>query len=199
MSWSWRRPRGRDRRPGLHRGPVERVRYETEPGRIPSPGGWTVPSNVRPAWNWTPPPGIVPRPDRAPRWVRWWYHAPLIDRYAYAWMWWHGPLVPPLSCADLKEGKREHGQGGLPVPGVVAADLIVVQAGLVLGGLEAFLDRPPGAGHGDQLGQGGAGRGVTGEVRQLGLAQLAGPDRHPVAAMADPGVSPITILPSSIR
>ena len=53
------------------------------------------------------------------------------------------PLVPPLSCADLKEGKREHGQCGVPVPGVVAADLVVVQAGLVLGGLEAFLDRPP--------------------------------------------------------
>jgi hypothetical protein len=45
-----------------------------------------------------------------------------------------------LSCADLKEGKREHGQCGVPVPGVVAADLVVVQAGLVLGGLEAFLD-----------------------------------------------------------
>ncbi len=44
------------------------------------------------------------------------------------------PLVPPLSCADLKEGKREHGQCGVPVPGVVAADLVVVQAGLVLGG-----------------------------------------------------------------
>ncbi|HJZ27220.1 MAG TPA: hypothetical protein VJ370_13185, partial [Streptosporangiaceae bacterium] len=24
------------------------------------------------------------------------------------------PLVPPLSCADLKEGKREHGQCGVP-------------------------------------------------------------------------------------
>ena len=55
----------------------------------------------------------------------------------------------------------------MPVPGVVAADLVVVQAGLVLGGLEAFLDRPPGPGHGDQLGQGGAGRGVAGEERQL--------------------------------
>jgi hypothetical protein len=32
------------------------------------------------------------------------------------------PLVPPLSCADLKEGKREHGQCGVPVPGVVATD-----------------------------------------------------------------------------
>jgi hypothetical protein len=58
-----------------------------ESGRIPSPGGWVVPPGVRPAWNWTPPPGIVPRPDRAPRWVRWWYGTPVIDRYAYSWMW----------------------------------------------------------------------------------------------------------------
>ena len=82
MAWSWRRPRGMDRWPGLHRGRIQRVRYLTEPGRIPSPGGWIVPPGVRPAWNWTPPPGIVPRPDRAPRWVRWWYRTPLIDRYA---------------------------------------------------------------------------------------------------------------------
>jgi hypothetical protein len=68
------------------------------------------------------------------------------------------PRVPPLSCADLKEGKREHGQCGVPVPGVVAADLVVVQAGLVLGGLEAFLDRPPGVGHPHELSQRGAAR-----------------------------------------
>jgi hypothetical protein len=42
----------------------------------------------------------------------------------------------------------------VPVPGVIAADLVVVQAGLVLGGLEAFLDCPPGAGHPDQFGEG---------------------------------------------
>lgn len=69
---------------------VQRIRELTEPGRVPSPGGWTVPPGVRPGWNWTPPPGITPRPDRAPPWVRLWYYTPLIDRYAYAWMWWHG-------------------------------------------------------------------------------------------------------------
>jgi hypothetical protein len=36
---------------------------------------------------------------------------------------------------DGQVGVREHGQGGVPVPGVVAADLVVVQAGLGLGGL----------------------------------------------------------------
>jgi hypothetical protein len=38
---------------------------------------------------------------------------------------------------------REHGQGDVPVPGVVTADLIVIEAGLGLGGLEALLNRPP--------------------------------------------------------
>jgi len=27
-------------------------------------------------WNWAPPSGINPRPDRAPRWVRWWDATP---------------------------------------------------------------------------------------------------------------------------
>jgi len=40
------------------------------------------------------------------------------------------------------------------VPGAVAADLIVIEPGLVLGLGEAVLHRPPGAGHGDQLGEG---------------------------------------------
>jgi len=33
----------------------------------------------------------------------------------------------------------EHGKGGVPVPGAVLADLVVVQAGLVLGLGEAVL------------------------------------------------------------
>lgn len=39
----------------------------------------------------------MPRLDRAPRWVRWWYATPLIDRYAHTWMWRHGAwdVVPP--------------------------------------------------------------------------------------------------------
>jgi hypothetical protein len=57
--------------------------------RVPSPGGWTPPPGVIPAWNWTAS-GIEPRLDRIPRWVRVWYRTPLIDRWAYAWMWKHG-------------------------------------------------------------------------------------------------------------
>jgi hypothetical protein len=70
----------------------------------------------------------MPRPDRAPRWVRWWYWTPLIDRYAYAWMWWHGAwdVVPPGAgvpggggAAGVREPGRPagpSGTGAVPVP-----------------------------------------------------------------------------------
>ena len=48
---------------------------------------------------------------------------------------------------------REHGQGGVPVPGVVPADLIVVQAGLVLGLSEAVLHSPARPGDSGKLGE----------------------------------------------
>jgi hypothetical protein len=35
---------------------------------------------------------------------------------------------------------RQHGEGDVPVPGVVTADLAVVEPGLVLGCLEALFD-----------------------------------------------------------
>ena len=38
---------------------------------------------------------------------------------------------------DGEERVREHGQGNVPVPGAVAADLVVVKADLVLGLSEA--------------------------------------------------------------
>jgi len=41
---------------------------------------------------------------------------------------------------DRQVGVRQHGQGDVPVPGVVTADLVLVQPGLGLGRLEAFLD-----------------------------------------------------------
>jgi hypothetical protein len=44
----------------------------------------------------------------------------------------------------------EQRKGGVAVPGVIAADLVVVQAGLVLRALEALLDGPAGPGDADQ-------------------------------------------------
>jgi hypothetical protein len=54
---------------------------------------------------------------------------------------------------DGEEGVREHGQGGVAVPGVVPADLIVVQAGLVLGLSEAVLHSPARPGDSGKLGE----------------------------------------------
>lgn len=87
--YPWPRPPRRHRR-RHHVAAGRPVAPLTELGRVPSPGGWIAPPGVLPGWNWGPPEGIVPRPDRAPRWVRWWYATPFIDRYAHAWMWWHG-------------------------------------------------------------------------------------------------------------
>ena len=66
---------------------------------VPSPGGWLAPAGSRPAWNWTPPDGLRWRRDRVPAWVRFWYRIPFVDRYACAWMWYHGgwDVIPPVA------------------------------------------------------------------------------------------------------
>ena len=48
-------------------------------------------------------------------------------------------LGPGGVRGDGEERVGEHGQGDVPVPGLVLADLVVVQAGLVLGLGEAVL------------------------------------------------------------
>lgn len=70
--------------------------------RVASPGGWGVPAGARPAWNWTPPSGIDPRLDRVPLWARLWYGTPFVDRYACAWLWYHGgwDVIPPESWSS---------------------------------------------------------------------------------------------------
>ncbi len=59
-------------------------------GAVASPAHWTVPDGARPGWNWLPADGAVPNLRAMPLWVRIWYRLPLIDRFAYEWMWWHG-------------------------------------------------------------------------------------------------------------
>ena len=41
-----------------------------------------------------------------------------------------------------QEGQRQHRQGDVPVPAMPAAHLVAVQPDLLLGRLEALLDRP---------------------------------------------------------
>lgn len=48
-----------------------------------------------------------------------------------------------LRSQEGEESKSGHGQCHVPVPGGVAADLIVVESGFVLRGLKALLDHPP--------------------------------------------------------
>jgi hypothetical protein len=57
-----------------------------------------------------------------------------------------GVGVVVLGGEGSEDGQGEHGEGDEPVPGRPAADLVVVQAGLVLAGLEQFLDAPAAAG-----------------------------------------------------
>ncbi len=37
-----------------------------------------------------------------PLWVRIWYMVPLIDRYAYEWLWWHGGFGIPVERDDFQ-------------------------------------------------------------------------------------------------
>lgn len=55
---------------------------------------------------------------------------------------------------DGQERGGEHGQGDPAVPGVPAADLMLVQAGQSLAGLEVVLHRPPPAGDPGECGEG---------------------------------------------
>jgi hypothetical protein len=81
-----------------------------EPGFAFSPGGWSAPKGSLSAWNWLPPSGAAPRVDLMPTWVRAWYRTPLIDRYAYAWMWRRGgwEVKPPAATGgEGQAGVRE--------------------------------------------------------------------------------------------
>lgn len=78
-----------------------------------SPGGWVPADGVKPAWNWTPPGGIVAKTHVMPTWLRVWYRTPLLDRFAHVWMWHHGfwwclnaGRSPPPDQAGVREPRR---------------------------------------------------------------------------------------------
>ena len=86
------------------------------------------------------------------------------------------PLACPGGGSGLGADRRQErlgdqDQGHVPIPAIPATNLVVVQADLVLGGLEAFLDRPADPRHPDQLGQAGTGRAETGVEGQLSIRQ----------------------------
>ncbi len=77
---------------------------------VPSPGHWVAPAAQRPGWDWLPENGALPNLRALPRWVRIWFRTPFIDRYAHAWMWWHGGwavLVPGDTPPPPDGGVRE--------------------------------------------------------------------------------------------
>jgi hypothetical protein len=45
--------------------------------------------------------------------------------------------------AECEECVREHGEGDMPVPGVVEPDLVLVEADFTFPCFEAFFSRPP--------------------------------------------------------
>ena len=92
----------------------------------------------------------------------------------------------------------EHGQGDVAVSGMPFADLVVVQAALVFGGLEAFLDCPPGAGDGHDLfplDRGGVKTQVVGDIGGVveGSAGQQGPgvSGGEIAEIREGGPSPV--------
>lgn len=77
-----------------------------------SPGDWKVPAGKRPGWSWLPPGGARPNIREMPLWVRVWHMMPLLDRFAYEWMWWHGLWLvvadwhPPPPDAQVREPRQ---------------------------------------------------------------------------------------------
>src|ERR1019366_1350397 len=86
--------------------------------------------------------------------------------------------------SDGEKSMGEHGQRDVPVPGLVEPDLVVVQAGLVLGLGEAVLDVPPGPGHGDELRQRDRARRVAPEDSAISNSARSPP--APAAARSAP-------------
>ena len=72
-----------------------------------------------------------------------------------------------VRCGEREVGVCDHREGDVPIPGQMLADLVVVQADLVLGGLEALLDAPSGSGGPHELGQGNRAGGPAAIERQV--------------------------------
>jgi hypothetical protein len=106
-----------------------------------------------------------------------------------------------VSCPPCLPGRRERlgrgpppgtpgrpGPGHMPIPGVPATNLVVVQADLVLAAWKHSSHRPADPGDLDQLGQGGVGRAEAGVEGQLPVRQPPpGQQPEPAARPAGPG------------
>jgi hypothetical protein len=92
------------------------------------------------------------------------------------------PFFALLGGHRCKERVGGHGERDVPVPAHAAADLVLVQAALVLRALETLLDAPSATGDADQVGDGGLQRGageVVGELVWLADAAAGEPPPLP--------------------
>lgn len=80
----------------------------------------------------------------------------------------------------------EHRQGDVGVPGSPGADLVVVQAGFVLGLLEAFFDAPACSGGPGEVGQAGPAGAVADVVGDLGRVGDGAAGQQPVPSTTGP-------------
>ncbi len=90
----------------------------------------------------------------------------------------------------------------MPVPCLVFADLVVIEAGLVFGELECFFYGPAGSGDADQLGQRYGVGGVADVVGQLGgVADRAAEEQLVVVISAgvdqEPVIEPVALAARS--
>src|SRR5262245_21102232 len=81
------------------------------------------------------------------------------------------PFPPPRPGRPRPDhrhhGQREQAQGDVPVPAGPTPHLVLVQAAVALGQLEALLDRPARPGDPDQIAQGCPRRSAAGEVSHI--------------------------------
>jgi len=108
----------------------------------------------------------------------------------------HGP-------AGRQPGQGEHGQGDVGIPGPPGADLVVIQPGLTLGLLEAFLYMPAAPGDPGQVGGAGPAWPVAGVAGDLSRVADRPAGQQPVPATTPalgPGRDPGPVeLPRAVR
>jgi hypothetical protein len=91
--------------------------------------------------------------------------------------------------ADRQDGESGQREGGEAVPGLPAADLVLVETDLAFRGLEPFLDRPAEPGDADQLRQGRRAWGPAAVEGQLTGGVVAADQQAVVPAVVGIGVS----------
>lgn len=108
------------------------------------------------------------------------------------------PLIPTAFGPSGGDEKRrgEHRQGDVAVPGVVGADLVMVQPGPILGELERFLDTSTGSGYPDQFGDRNRATGVADVVGQL--SRLADRAVHQLQMLISPRIEHEPVVESQV-